>query len=82
MKYNEIRKNTRKRKIGDVYIGGDAPSAIQSMTNTDTRDVAATMAQIKALEGAGCDIVRLAIPDLEAAETVRIIKNSDIMIMV
>ena len=55
-------------KIGDVEIGGNNPVAIQSMTNTDTRDVRSTIAQIKALEEAGCEIIRCAVPDMQAAE--------------
>ena len=77
MKYNEIRRKTKKIKIGNTYIGGDAPIAIQSMTNTDTHDAKATLEQIKALETAGCDIVRIAVPDIEAAETVKILKNAN-----
>ena len=71
-----VRKKTRKIRIGDIYIGGDAPVAVQSMTNTDTRDVASTVAQIKRLEEAGCDIVRVAVPDIEAAKALRSIKRS------
>ena len=71
-----VRKKTRKIRIGDIYIGGDAPVAVQSMTNTDTRDVASTIAQIKRLEEAGCDIVRVAVPDIEAAKALRSIKRS------
>lgn len=78
MKYNDIRRKTRKIKIGNVYIGGDSPIAIQSMTNTDSHDSQATIRQIKQLKEAGCDIARLAVPDMEAAETVRLIKESDI----
>lgn len=70
------RKKTRKIRIGDIYIGGDAPVAVQSMTNTDTRDVASTVDQIKRLEEAGCDIVRVAVPDSEAAEALKSIKKS------
>ena len=66
--------------MGNVYIGGDAPIAIQSMTNTDTHDAFATLEQIKALAYAGCDIVRIAVPDIEAAETVKILKSADINI--
>jgi len=55
-------------------VGGDAPIAVQSMTNTDTRDAVSTIGQIERLAAAGCDIVRLAIPDMEAAETFRQIK--------
>ena len=78
MNYNEIRRKTPTLQIGRVSVGGTAPIAIQSMTNTDTRDVAATVAQIKALASAGCDIVRVTVPDLEAAETVRAIKEEGI----
>ena len=80
MKYNEIRRKTKKIKIGNTYIGGDAPIAIQSMTNTDTHNAEATLRQIIALENAGCDIVRISVPDIEAAETVKILKSSDINI--
>jgi len=58
-----------------VPIGGDAPVAVQSMTNTDTRDVAATVDQILRLTAAGCEIVRVAVPDLEAAQAIRPIRD-------
>ena len=58
---------TRQIMVGSVPVGGGAPIAVQSMTNTDTRDAQATLAQIRALADAGCDIVRCAVPDLEAA---------------
>ena len=61
------RRKTRQISVGDVLIGGGAPSAIQSMTNTDTADVAATLTQIRRLAAAGCDIVRLTVPDEKAA---------------
>ena len=61
------RAKTRTLFVGGVGIGGDNPVRVQSMTNTDTRDVDATLAQIDALSGAGCEIVRLAVLDLEAA---------------
>ena len=80
MKYNDVRNKTKKINVGGVFIGGDAPIAIQSMTNTDSHDASATIAQIKQLQSAGCDIVRLAVPDIDAAETIKIIKNSDINI--
>ena len=57
------RRKTRQIRIGDVLIGGGAPISVQSMTKTDTRDVRATVAQIRRLEKAGCEIVRLAVPD-------------------
>lgn len=70
------RKPTRKINVGDVHIGGDAPITVQSMTNTDTRDAATTIEQIRRLGEAGCDIVRVAVPDSEAAEAVRTIKKA------
>jgi (E)-4-hydroxy-3-methylbut-2-enyl-diphosphate synthase len=62
------RRKTRKIQLGKVQVGGDAPITVQSMTKTDTRDVEATVDQIWALEVAGCDIVRVAVPVREAAE--------------
>ena len=62
------RKKTRQIHIGSVPIGGGAPISVQSMTNTKTTDTEATVQQIKALTAAGCDIVRLAVPDMAAAE--------------
>ena len=78
MNYNAIRRRTPEVRIGGVAIGGQNPIAIQSMTNTDTRDVSATIAQIKALALAGCDIVRITVPDEEAAKTVLAIKEEGI----
>lgn len=69
------RDETRKVRIGDVTIGGGCPIAIQSMTNTKTEDVGAVVAQILALEKAGCEIVRCAVPDMEAARAVGKIKE-------
>ena len=62
-----VRKKTRKINLGGVPIGGDAPITVQSMTNTNTSDVQATVAQIRELEEAGCEIIRVAVPDQEAA---------------
>ena len=73
---NFKRRKTREINIGGVKIGGDNPIAIQSMCNTDTRDVKATVDQIKRLEKAGCEIIRVAVPDMEAAECIRDIKKS------
>lgn len=67
---------TKKVYCGDVAIGGGAPISIQSMTNTDTRNVSATLDQISRLQEAGCQIVRLAVPDLEAAEAFGRIKKA------
>ncbi|MCL2387250.1 MAG: flavodoxin-dependent (E)-4-hydroxy-3-methylbut-2-enyl-diphosphate synthase [Defluviitaleaceae bacterium] len=68
------RGETRVVHIGGVRVGGGHPIVIQSMTNTDTRDVAATVTQIRKLAEAGCEIVRVAVPDIEAAEAIRRIK--------
>lgn len=62
------RMKTTRITLGGFAIGGGAPVSVQSMTNTDTRDVEATLAQVRALERAGCQIVRLAVPDAEAAD--------------
>jgi len=70
-----MRRKTRQVKIGRVPIGGGAPIVVQSMTKTDTRDVKATIAQIKRLEKAGCEIVRLAVPDREAVKALGEIKK-------
>ena len=64
-------KQTKKIKVGNVYIGGDSKVAVQSMTNTDTRDIDATIKQILRLEESGCDIVRCAVPDMVAAEAIK-----------
>lgn len=69
------RNQTKEIAIGSVKIGGDNPVAIQSMTNTKTEDVRATVSQILKLEAAGCEIVRCAVPTMEAAEALREIKK-------
>ena len=69
------RRVSRKIHVGNVAVGGDAPISVQSMTNTDTCDVAATVAQIKRLEDAGADIVRVSVPDMDAAEAFGRIKQ-------
>ena len=69
------RENTRVVRVGNVSIGGGNPVAVQSMTNTDTRDIEATVAQIKALEAAGCEIVRASVYDEECAVAFRCIKD-------
>ena len=80
MKYNEIRRKTREIKIGNTTIGGLQPIAIQSMTNSDTHDKEATLAQIRALQEAGCEIVRITVPDIEAADTIPFLKEQGIRI--
>ena len=68
------RRVTQSLFVGDVQIGGDASVSVQSMTKTDTRDVKATVEQIRRLEDVGCEIIRCAIPDMEAAKAVTEIK--------
>ena len=80
MNYNEIRRETKKIKVGDVYIGGDAKISVQSMTNTNSHDVEATYNQVLALQKAGCDIVRLALPDIAAARTIAELKERGISV--
>jgi (E)-4-hydroxy-3-methylbut-2-enyl-diphosphate synthase len=70
-----IRRKSRQIMVGNVPVGGDAPITVQSMTNTLTTDVAATVAQIKALEAVGADIVRVSVPTMDAAEAFREIKK-------
>jgi len=70
------RKKTRTIHVGKVPVGGGNPVSVQSMTKTDTRDVKATVKQIKALEKAGCEIIRLAVPDMDAAKALGRIKKS------
>lgn len=69
------REKTRVIRIGDRVIGGGNPVLIQSMCNTKTQDVAETVSQIKALTEAGCDIIRVAVPDMEAAAALKQIKK-------
>lgn len=70
-----IRRKSRQIMVGNVPVGGDAPITVQSMTNTSTTDVIATVAQIKALEAVGADIVRVSVPTMDAAEAFREIKK-------
>lgn len=70
------RKETRRITVGDVKVGNMAPVAVQSMTNTFTQDVPATVSQIKRLEEAGCEIIRVAVPDDEAAQAISSIKKN------
>ena len=67
---------TKAIQVGGVTVGGGAPISIQSMTNTRTDDVEATLSQIRALAAAGCDIVRVAVPDMAAAKAVGKIKEN------
>jgi len=77
-----IRRKSRQIKIGDVLVGGDAPITIQSMTNTRTEDVKGTLAQIKQLEDAGADIVRVSVPDQDSADAFAKIKKGTKMPLV
>ena len=69
------RTETRTVQVGNLKLGGGNPVVIQSMCNTDTRDVAATVAQVHALEAAGCELVRVAVPDMKAADAIGEIKK-------
>jgi (E)-4-hydroxy-3-methylbut-2-enyl-diphosphate synthase len=76
------RKKTRQIHVGPVKIGGTAPISVQSMTKTDTRDVRATLAQIKRLAAAGCEIIRVAVPDERAAEALpSLVRGSSIPVI-
>lgn len=76
------RRNTKKIKLGNIYVGGDSPITVQSMTNTDTRNISATVSQIIKLEEAGCDIIRCAVPNMEASEALeKIIKQVHIPVV-
>jgi (E)-4-hydroxy-3-methylbut-2-enyl-diphosphate synthase len=70
------RRKCKPIQIGNVTVGGNAPIAVQSMTNTDTRDVMSTINQVKELEDCNCEMVRVAVPDAEAAQAIRDIKKS------
>jgi (E)-4-hydroxy-3-methylbut-2-enyl-diphosphate synthase len=69
------RRSSKPIQIGNVTVGGSAPIVVQSMTNTDTRDVMSTTNQIKELEDCGCELVRVAVPDAEAARAISSIKR-------
>jgi (E)-4-hydroxy-3-methylbut-2-enyl-diphosphate synthase len=69
------RRNTKKIKIGTVAVGGGSPITVQSMTNTDTRQVDETVAQITRLEAAGCELIRVAVVDMEAATALKLIRD-------
>ena len=75
-----MKRYSKKIKIGNIYIGGDSPVTVQSMTNTDTCNFDATLAQVKALEAGGCDIVRMAVPDIKAAGVFSFLKENGVSI--
>ncbi|HBO12798.1 MAG TPA: 4-hydroxy-3-methylbut-2-en-1-yl diphosphate synthase, partial [Halieaceae bacterium] len=68
------RRKSRQIHVGKVAVGGDAPISVQSMTNTETCDVAATVAQVQAIADAGADIVRVSVPSMDAAEAFKQIR--------
>lgn len=70
-----IRRRSKKIKVGDIFIGGKAPISIQSMTTTDTKDVKATVSQIKKLASLGCQIIRVSVLDIESAKAISSIKR-------
>jgi (E)-4-hydroxy-3-methylbut-2-enyl-diphosphate synthase len=72
---NRPRRKTKQIQVGNVKIGGDAPVSVQSMTTTNTDDVKATVAQILQLENAGCEIIRVAVPDHSSAKSLSRIKS-------
>ena len=74
MKYNDYRRLSREVSVGDIKIGGSSRISIQSMTNTDTHDIESTYRQVKRLEEAGCDIIRITAPDLESVKTFKELK--------
>ncbi len=78
--YNMTRRGSRTVRIGRLAIGGKHPIAVQSMTNTDTLDRAATLKQVQALEAAGCDIVRITAPTVESAKTFAYLKEQGIKV--
>ena len=69
------RKQTKSIKVGNLLIGGNAPISVQSMTNTDTKNIPDTVAQIKRMEKEGCELVRVAVPDLESCYSLPLIKK-------
>lgn len=76
------RRQSRKIRVGNVEIGGNAPISVQSMLTNDTRDIEDSVYQIKRLADAGCEIIRLAVPDKEAAEALKtIVKRSPIPVV-
>ena len=73
MNYNSYRRKTNTVAVGKISIGGTNPIAIQSMLNTDSHDAAACLKQALELQKVGCDIIRLAIPDLSCAKTIAVL---------
>ncbi len=80
MKETTNRRKTRALRVGGVVIGGSAPITVQTMTNTDTHDAAKTLSQVQTLAEKGADIVRLAVPDVEAAATFTALKEAGVRV--
>ena len=80
MKYNEIRRKTKEIKVKNIVIGGKSDISIQSMTNTDTLDKDATLNQVIELQNAGCDIVRITVPTIEASNTIKYLRDNGVQI--
>ena len=78
MEYNDYRRKSRKIKVGNRHIGGDAPILVQSMTNVPSADYEMVYRQMKRLEEEGCDIVRMTVPDTDAVKTLAALKESDL----
>ena len=78
MNYNDYRRKTNPIRVGNITVGGTAPISVQSMTNTDTHDIEATYRQTVALRDAGCDIVRITAPDIEAVATFSELKRREV----
>ncbi len=80
MDYNSYRRKTKEIKVGSILIGGNAPISVQSMTNTPPHDFEATYRQVKSLVSSGCDIVRISVPDEEAAAVFSYVKERGISV--
>ena len=80
MKYNDYRRPSREVRVGSLAVGGKSPITVQSMTNTDTHDIEATYNQALCLERAGCDILRITAPDVEAVNTFKELKARGITV--
>ncbi len=78
MNYNDFRRKSKSIKVGSLYVGGDAPITVQSMTNVSSSDYDALYSQMKRLQDAGCDIIRMTVPDDGAVKTLYRLKQSDI----
>ena len=80
MNYNSYRRKTNTVAVGKIFIGGTNPIAIQSMLNTDSHDSTACLKQALELQKVGCDIIRLAIPDLSCAKTIAVLKDGGVAV--